>query len=208
MIRNQKALKTILASSFLIAVTTACSSDKADYATSTPVDTNELTDETSADTESIDDTTSSGTPSATIANPWVESDKDGVYQATGFSLDTYEGATDIVYSYTTDGKLAQVTYTIDNNEWTYRVEATDSLEDISGMYYEWDVDEKETLGGHDAQFLAYSDATEDTEFIDDVFAVHVVNWYDETEGATHSLSVAGNDVNGLDIEVVAENMMK
>jgi hypothetical protein len=25
--------------------------------------------------------------------------------------------------------------------------------------------------------------------------------------ATHSLSVAGNDVNGLDIEVVAESMM-
>lgn len=44
--------------------------------------------------------------------------------------------------------------------------------------------------------------------MDDVFAVHVVNWYDESEGATHSLSVAGNDVNGLDIEAVAESMMK
>jgi hypothetical protein len=36
------------------------------------------------------------------------------------------------------------------------------------MYYEWVIDEKETLLGHDAQLLVYSDATEDTEFIDDV----------------------------------------
>lgn len=208
MIRNPNALKTILVSSLLIAVSTACSSEKADYAPSTSVDTQTATDESSVDTVDGAEAASSDTPTTSIANPWVVSDKDGVYQATGFSLDTYDGATDIVYSYTTDGKLAQVRYTVGNNEWTYRVEATDGLEDISGMYYEWDSDEKETLGGHDAQYLAYSEASEDTEFIDDVFAVHVVNWYDEAEGATHSLSVAGKDINGLDLEIVAENMMK
>ena len=147
------------------------------------------------------------TTSTTIANPWVDSDRAGVLEATGFDLPTQEGATDVAYCYTTEGNLAQVRYTIGQNEWTYRVETTEALEDISGMYYEWVTNEKETLKGHDAQLLAYSDATEDTEFIDDVFAVHVVNWYDESEGATHSLSVAGKDVDGLDIEVIVENMM-
>lgn len=142
----------------------------------------------------------------TIANPWVETDRQGVIDATGFDLPTQEGATDIVYSYMSEGKMAQVSYTIGENEWTYRVQPTDSLEDISGMYYTWIIDEAGSVNENDSQLLVYSDATEDDEYIDDVFAVHVVNWYDESEGATHSLSVSGKDVNGIDIEVIAENM--
>ena len=33
------------------------------------------------------------TPSTTIANPWVDSDRVGVLEATGFDLPTQEGAT-------------------------------------------------------------------------------------------------------------------
>lgn len=151
-------------------------------------------------------TADNGEATVGIANPWTESDREGVLEATGFDLVAPDGAEDVVYSYMQEESLAQVSYTLDGNEWTYRVRPTDALEDLSGMCYEWDIEEDGTVGNMEAKLYAYSDATEDTEFIDDVFAVHVINWYDNEEKATHSLSVSGKNVNGLDIEVIAEQM--
>ncbi len=141
-----------------------------------------------------------------IANPWIETDSKGVLEATGFDVTAPEDATDVVYSYMESTGTAQVKYVQNGHDWNYRVQATDGLSDISGMYYEWVVQEPCSINGFEGMSLAYSDATEDTQYIDDVFAAHVVYWYDSEEGATHSLSVAGKDIDGLDIEVVAENL--
>ena len=133
-----------------------------------------------------------------IANPWIESDRDGVKEATGYDLNVPEDAQNVVYSYMEDGKLAQVSYTINNHEWTYRVQATDGLTDISGMNYEWVLEDSETIGGHEAELKAYVENNGDSEYLDDMFGVQVVNWYDETEGATHSVSVSGQALDGID----------
>ena len=74
---------------------------------------------------------------ATIANPWTDSDEKGVLEATGFDLVAPEGATDVIYSYMEEDKMAQVTYNLDKASWVYRVKPANSLEDISGMNYEW-----------------------------------------------------------------------
>ncbi len=139
------------------------------------------------------------------ANPWTEADREGVKSATGYDLSVPDEATNIVYSYMEDGNLAQVTYTINNNEWTYRVQATDELTDISGMYYEWVLEDEDTIGGHKAQLKAYVENNGDSEYLDDMFGVQVVNWYDETEGATHSVSVSGPALDGIDMAVYVEN---
>ena len=146
-----------------------------------------------------------GEPAAQIANPWTESDREGVQQATGFDIAVPDEATDASYSYSVDG-MAQLRYVYKGSDWTYRIQKTDKLTDISGMYYDWVVQEPGKVGDMDAEYFAYSDATEDTEFIDDVFAVHVVNWYDTGEGATHSLSAAGKTLDGMDIQAIAEGM--
>ena len=141
-----------------------------------------------------------------IANPWTDSDRGGVLDATGFDLSVPEGAENVAYSYMQEESLAQVSYVLDGNEWTYRVRPTEHLEDLSGMCYEWDIEEDGAVGDMEAKIYAYSEADEDSEFIDDVFSVHVVNWYDDVEKATHSLSVSGKNLDGLDIQAVAEKM--
>ena len=43
-----------------------------------------------------------------MANPWTDSDKEGVLEATGFEMDAPEGATDVAYSYMQESGLAQM----------------------------------------------------------------------------------------------------
>ena len=144
--------------------------------------------------------------STSLANPWTDADEEGVLAATGFDLVAPEGATDVHYSFMDEDKLAQMTYSMDNISWVYRVKAANELEDISGMNYEWVVTEEGTVSGREAIYMAYSDASEDTEYLDSVQYVQVVNWYDVVPGVTYSLSASGNAVNGMDIQVLAEQI--
>ena len=143
---------------------------------------------------------------ATIANPWTDSDEKGVLEATGFDLVAPEGATDVIYSYMEEDKMAQVTYNLDNASWVYRVKPANSLEDISGMNYEWKYNDNGTVSGREAVYMAWSDAPENAEYIDSTQSVQVVNWYDVVPGVTYSLSASGTDLNGMDIQVFAEQL--
>ncbi|MCR4705395.1 MAG: hypothetical protein K5641_04960 [Lachnospiraceae bacterium] len=143
-----------------------------------------------------------------IANPWSNSDKQGVKDALGFDMpDAPSDATQVSYSYMKDGGMAQLSYKTGERDWTYRMQKTDKLTDISGMYYDWDVTEQGKVGDYDAEYLTYSDATGEEEFIDDIFCVWVVNWYDGAAGVTHSLSLSGKDLDGMDFQVYAESFL-
>lgn len=152
------------------------------------------------------------TESLGIANPWTTTDKQGVLEATGFAMAAPIDATEVVYSYmntdTGEGKLAQMKYTINQTQWIYRMQSTDALTDISGMAYQWDVEFEGEVAGYEAVYYAYSDASPEQETIDDVFCVHVVNWYDTTNAVTYSLSATGTDLNGMDIQVYAERLLE
>lgn len=141
-----------------------------------------------------------------IENPWTESDEKGVLEATGYNVKAPEDATEVRYSFCTDEKMAQVTYQKDNIDWTYRIKASSEAEDISGMNYEWNVSEEGTVSGKKAIYMGYSDAKEGSDFIDDVKYIQVVNWYDDLTGVSYSLSASGNDLNGMDIQVYAEQI--
>ena len=142
------------------------------------------------------------------ANPWTTMEKADLEKQTGYKLNVPEGADDIEYSYLESENLAQVSFKLNNADWVYRVQATNELEDISGMYYDWEINEAGHVGDYEAQFMAYAESSEETEFIDDIFAVHVVNWYNVDEGTTHSLSASGKDLNGMDIQVYAEQLQQ
>ncbi len=141
-----------------------------------------------------------------LANPWTESDREGVLAATGFDLNVPDEAENVVYSYMEADKLAQVSYVMNDHDWTYRVQSTDGLQDISGMYYEWVAEEDTNVANHEAEIKAYVENNGDPDTLDDMFSVQVLNWYDETEGATHSVSISGRAVDGLDLSVYAEDM--
>lgn len=140
-----------------------------------------------------------------MANPWVDSDKLGVYEATGFDLVAPVGATNVAYSYMPSTGMAQMNYTMDNAMWVYRVQPTDALEDISGIYCEWNFTEKTEVAGMDA--MEYSYASEPAgEFVDNMNCTRVINWFDAQNKVTHSLSVIGTDLNGMDTVVYAEKL--
>jgi len=149
-------------------------------------------------------TNSGGTDS--IANPWTESDQQGVIDATGFSMTAPEGASDIRYSYLAESGLAQMRYALSGAEWVYRIQSANELTDISGMEYEWAAEEKGTVAGREAMYYAWSDAETESQSIDGVSSVQVVNWYDAVTGVTYSLSASGQDLNGMDIQVFAEEL--
>ncbi len=141
-----------------------------------------------------------GEASAQIANPWVQSDRQGVADATGFEMTPPEGAENVAYSYTETDSLAQMTYELNGDKWTYRMQEADELTDISGMYYTWDAEEKGEVSGREAIYYSYGgldNAGDD---------IQVVNWYDAVTGVTYSLSAVGSDLNGMDIQAHAESL--
>lgn len=147
-------------------------------------------------------------PVVNVANPWTTTNKQGVLDAIGFSMDAPEGATDIEYSYMADGKMAQLVYVYEGADWVYRIQPADALKDISGMNYTWISETPGKVSGLEAQYLAYSEQAEDSEFIDDMYFVQVVNWYDDVAGVAYSLSASGCNLDGMDIQVYAENLYK
>lgn len=140
-----------------------------------------------------------------VPNPWVDSDEAGVLEATGFDLVAPEGATNIAYSYASSMGMAQLNFNMENAMWIYRMQPTEALEDISGIYCEWDYTGETKVAGMDAMEYSYASEIEG-DYIDDMDCTRVVNWYDSKNKVTHSLSVLGKDLNGMDTVVYAENL--
>lgn len=182
---------------------------------------NKVTEATEADIQKVD-TTEAGTQEAEsiaidapeeetyagmsgMANPWVDSDKLGVFEATGFDLVAPTGAANVAYSYMPSTGMAQMNFTMDNAMWVYRVQPTDALEDISGIYCEWNYTGETKVAGMDAMEYSYA-STPAGEFIDNMDCTRVINWYDAQNKVTHSLSVIGKDLNGMDTALYAEKL--
>lgn len=143
-----------------------------------------------------------------VENPWVDAytEKNLVYNATGLNIYAPTDATNVHYSFLNTGDMAQVTYTYDNHDWTFRMQKTDVLTDISGLYYEWAYVDEVQVSGKDGMAYAYVDGADDSGMIDDIYGVQLINWYDAELGITYSLSTEGKDLNGMDIQVIAENL--
>lgn len=139
------------------------------------------------------------------ANPWTESDRQGLADATGFEMPTPEETTNISYRYMKEDGLAQLSYVQNEIKWIYRMQAADALTDISGMAYQWTAEEEGTVAGREAIYYAYVEL-EDADRADSRQAVQVVNWYDAVTGVTYSLSASAKELDGLDIQAYAESL--
>lgn len=139
-----------------------------------------------------------------MANPWVDSDKAGVLEATGFDMVAPEGAANLAYSYMPSTGMAQLNYVMDKAMWVLRMQHTEELEDISGMYLDWNHTGETKIAGMDAMEYAYA-SEQKGDYIDDLDCTQVINWYDAQNKVTYSL-VAMGQLNGMDTTVFAEDL--
>ncbi len=136
-----------------------------------------------------------------LANPWTESDEQGVAAATGFDMVAPDGAADVSYSYMADGAMAQMTYKLDGARWIYRIQMTDVLTDISGMEYEWLEETDCSVAGREAVYYGYTAVDRNA-----AASVQLVNWYDIVTGVTYSLSASGKELGNTEMLAYAESL--
>ena len=129
-----------------------------------------------------------------VANPWVESTSGDIAEAIGATFGVPEGAEDVAYSLMPSENLAEMRFTLDGMEYTARIKPSEEFDDISGMYYEWEIEEPCVIAF--MQGLVKR-ATEEGETID------LCLWHDAVMGLMYSLSASGKDLDGFDITAVA-----
>lgn len=132
-----------------------------------------------------------------IANPWTEVSTAELAEAVGTELSVPDGATEVTYRLLSESALGEADFSYYGLEFTARVQKTDALEDISGLYYDWTVTNECVVNGCEG---------ESRRFLGENETVDLILWYDAENGFTHSLSTQDKDLDGFDIQAVAERM--
>lgn len=115
-----------------------------------------------------------------LTNPVHECSAEELTEKTGITLQVPITAVAVTYSYIEgDTPLAQVTFTYQGKEYTYRGQKTRTVQDISGMYYTWT---KTTNDSEDVPYTCYF--TEEGQGI----AVWYANGTSYTLGMTEDVS--------------------
>lgn len=182
----------------------ACGSKESDAQT-VEVDIQKVEDIENSSQEIEDNVDEEIYESMSMANPWVDSDYAGVLEATGFEMVPPAEAVNVAYSYMPSTGMAQLNFVMENAMWVYRMQPTEALEDISGVYCDWDYVADTKIAGMDAMEFSYASEPEG-DFIDDMDCTRVLNWFDAQKKVTHALVVMGKGLNGMDTAVYAENL--
>lgn len=144
-----------------------------------------------------------------LANPWRDATYEEAFDTISKLFKAPDGAENVKWSICKSGKdenavpgpLVQMTFDIDGMSYTAREQVTgDKAEDISGMYYDWTTTEDITL----ANWGDGTMAGKYQRYIGDGESVDVCTWYDIEYGASYSLSTSAKDLEGFDLQAVAE----
>ncbi len=147
-----------------------------------------------------------------IANPWVDITEAEAKEIIPRLFKLPEGATDLGWMKCEElgdpekgiSPLVQLSFTLEGDPFTARAQVGVGEDaDIAGNYLEWTVGpEDATLanwGGGNMKGKTYR-SINDTGYVDQI------TWYDMEIGISYSLSVAAADLDGFDIQGVAEAM--
>ena len=146
-------------------------------------------------------------PAVGIANPWREVTEEEAKESTPNLFKAPEGATGVTWRIMDDGTsdhpLVELDFDYDGLSFCARAKyGAAEDEDISGMYYDWTVTDDATLAtwaGGLMQGKTYRYVGEN-EYAD------LITWYDIEVGIAYSLSTTAKDLDGFDIQAVAEAM--
>ena len=163
---------------------------------------------------SVAEETAETTAETTVGmeNPWVDITEDEA-NANCFRLfKAPDGAKDVVWSMCDGlgdvekgiGPMIQLAFTLDDVQFTARAQqgaAEDT--DIAGNYVEW------TVGPEDATLANWAEGNMPAKTyrsINESGYLDMITWYDIEMGISYSLSAAAADLDGFDIQAVAEQM--
>ena len=144
-----------------------------------------------------------------MGNPWRDCTEEEAYQYGPNGFSAPEGATDVHWSMmeaadktALPGTMIQMDFTLDGVEMCAREQAVpgEEIVDISGMYYEWTVEDEGILAnwaGGCMPFKSY-------RYVGDEGYADVILWFDIETGYAYSLSAVAPDLDGFDIQAVAE----
>jgi hypothetical protein len=150
------------------------------------------------------------TPAATIANPWRDCTEEEAYQYGPNGFSAPEGATNVKWSMmevadntVLPGTMIQMAFDLDGTSFIAREQAVgDNDTDISGMYYNWDVEDSGTFQNWAGGQMPYTTY----RHIGDDETVDVIRWYDVETGYAYSLSATAKDLDGFDISAIADQI--
>ena len=147
-----------------------------------------------------------------MENPWVDITEDEA-NANCFRLfKAPDGAKDVIWSMCDElgdvekgiGPMIQLSFTLDGVQFTARAQqgaAEDT--DIAGNYVEW------TVGPEEATLANWAEGNMPAKTyrsINESGYLDMITWYDIEMGISYSLSAAAADLDGFDIQAVAEQM--
>ncbi len=146
-----------------------------------------------------------------MANPWRDSTEEEANELIPRLFTAPDGAEvlswmvldDPTEANGEDNPLVDLQFSLDGNIFDARAQVTgDDYLDLSGLYYEWTAEDEVTLanwGGGNMKGNTYRN-------INDNGMVDLITWYDVEIGISYSLSVVAEDLDGFDIQAVAEQM--
>ncbi len=137
-----------------------------------------------------------------MANPWEEMTAEQLADAAGLLFGVPEGAENVIYRYLRSAGLAEMQFTWANGEYCARIQSAilpeGELSDISGMYYDWEFVEPITVQRCSGTIAQAKNG--------DNGWVELCLWYDAPSALMYSLSVSADDVDGLDLTALAEQV--
>ena len=149
---------------------------------------------------------------AGMANPWVEITEEEAKQLCTRLFKAPDGAKTRVWQKCESlgdpaqniGPLVQLDFELDGMDFTARAQAGAAEDaDISGMFVEW------SEGPDDVTLANWGEgnmAGKTYRAVDDMGYYDLITWYDVEIGIKYSLSVSAPDLDGFDIQAVAEQM--
>ena len=194
----------------IIAVLTMASACVAGCGSTQTQETNDNAEVTEAAT--VEASAAAEEATVQMANPWVEISEEEASEACARLFKAPEGATNVTWRICKDlgnpeqgiGPLVQLDFTLDDMPFTARAQQGASEDaDIAGNYVEW------TVGPEDTTLANWGEGNMTGKFyrsIGDTGYVDMITWYDIEIGISYSLSVAAADLDGFDIQAVAEQM--
>ena len=90
--------------------------------------------------------------------------------------------------------LAEMRFTLDGMEYTARIKPSEEFDDISGLYYEWEIEEPCVIAFMQGLVKRVTVEGETME---------LCLWHDADMGLMYSLATSGADLDGFDITAIA-----
>lgn len=135
--------------------------------------------------------------SANLANPWKEMTEEEAQKTDVGAFRLPAEAKNVLYRYLEEEHMMEVQFEWKAYSFTARKQSESGLEDISGMFYDWVIQDDVTVGSFRGQVkTAYPEQQ----------TVSVCLWYQDEEQKVYSLSVSGSDLSDIDIRALAEEM--